>query len=494
MGAAVEGRRSTRAGLLAAAALAGLFAASEPASGDELLERELTLAECVALAVRNNRDLAMKRLDRLSQRLALEDAEDTFRPRPSLGLSVKGTSNTSDDRRTNTSTLGFAPTVVANVPTGGDVNLTASSSATNRDSANHSVTLKFNQPLLKGAGTTFGTASVVRARRTERANALSFRETVAGRVAETIRAYRKLIQSIRAVEIAERSLQRARDQLAVNRVLIETGRMARQDIIQTEASVAERELSLTEAEGRLNVARLDLIDILDIDGRTRIVPTEPLRLEPAEIERDESVETAFRNRPDYLKALITVENAELALAEAEDARRWDLKLGAGATFSHSGSSLSEAWGRSNDDYEVGLVLGIPIGADVDIARRAHARAKIALKQSRLRVTELRQSIEVAVHRAVRDVEVQWRRAELARQARELAEQKLDTERIKLNAGLSSNFRLVRFEDDLVRSQTSENDAVIAYLDALTALDQALGTTLDTWGIDVGLPADGGMEP
>ena len=85
------------------------------------------------------------------------------------------------------------------------------------------------------------------------------------------------------MEIAERSLERARGQLEVNRALIETGRMARQDIVQTEASVADRELSLTVAEGALNDARLSLIDILDIDRRTRIVPTEPLRVEPVEI-------------------------------------------------------------------------------------------------------------------------------------------------------------------------------------------------------------------
>ena len=500
MGAAtvggMTGRWPVRAGFLAAAALAGFLAASGPASGDDPLERELTLAECILLAVRNNRDLAVSRLGRLADRLTLEEAEDAFRPRLSLSLSAAGASNASTTKRKNTSTLELGPMVTVNIPTGTNARFTLAPTHTATSDANvtQGTTFRFEQPLLKGAGTTFGTASVVRARRTERTNVLGFRETVAGRVAETIRAYRKLIQSIRAVEIAERSLQRARDQLAVNRVLIETGRMARQDIVQTEASVAERELSLTEAEGRLNVARLDLIDILDIDSRTRIVPTEPLRLEPAEIDRDESVEIAFRNRPDYLKALISIENAELAVAEAEDDRRWDLKLTATAKFGHSGRSLSEAYSRFDDDYTVMLGLNIPIGANKDTARRAHAKARIALRQSRLKVTELRQSIEVAVHRAVRDVEVQWRRAELARQARELAEQKLDTERTKLNAGLSSNFRLVRFEDDLVRSQTSENDALIAYLDALTALDQALGTTLDTWGIDIGVPADGGVEP
>ena len=488
----------TRPGLVAAAAaLAGWMGAAEPAAAQSApgdpLERELTLAECIQLALENNRDLAGSRLGRLAHRLTLEDAEDTFRPRPSIGLSTTGASTALEAGRKNASTLGFEPRVTVKLPTGGNVSLGASHTATSADNVTQGTKFEFRQPLLKGGGTTVGTAGVVRARRAERSNVLTFRETVASRVAETIGAYRSLIQRMRAREIAERSLQRARDQLAVNRVLIETGRMARQDIVQTEASVAERELSLTEAEGALNDARLALIDILDIDSRTRIVPTEPLRVEPAEFDRDRSVETALRNRPDYLKALITVENDELKLAEAENARQWDLSLTVSAGFGHSGRSLSEAYSRFDDNYTVGLALGIPIGADADMARRAHAREEIALKQSRLRVVEMRQSIEVAVHRAVRKVEVQLRRAELARQARELAERKLETERIKLNAGLSSNFRLVRFEDDLVRSQNSELSAAIAYLDALTALDQALGTTLDTWQIDVGLPADGRVE-
>ena len=311
-------------------------------------------------------------------------------------------------------------------------------------------------------------------------------KTVADLVSGTVRAYRTLIQRLRALEIAERSLQRARDQLAVNRVLIETGRMAQQDIVQTEASVAERELSLAEAEGGLNDARLALIDILDIDSRTRIVPTESLRVEPADIDGDRSVETALANRSDYLNALQAVENDELNLAVAENARRWDLSLTATANLGHSGRSLSEAYSRFDDNYTVGLALGIPIGADADMARRAHAKAKIALRQSRLKVVELRQSIEVAVRGAVRKVELQLRRVELARRARELAERKFETERIKLNAGLSTNFQLVRFEDDLVRSQNGELGAIIAYLNALTTLDTALGTTLDTWRIDAGL--------
>ena len=113
-----------------------------------------------------------------------------------------------------------------------------------------------------------------------------------------------------------------------------------------------------------------------------------------------------------------------------------------------------------------------------------------MQRSHLQVAELRQSIEIEVRAAVRDVEIKFRRAELARQARELAERKLDIERIKLNSGLTTNFRLVRFEDDLVRSHNNEVGAIIAYLNAVTALDRTRGTTLDTWRIEIDATAEG----
>ena len=268
------------------------MAGGEPVTG-EPLERTLTLAESIQLAIRNNRNLAEGRLGRESQKLSLEDAEDTFRPRPAVDLSAQRGWTATEFSRGKTSTLGASPKVTLQIPTGGTFSLSGNNSVTAEKGAGQELKrvgqnfeLKFDQPLLKGAGTTVGTAAVIRARRAERGNILAFKGTVASLVTDTIRAYRKLIQTMRAFEIAERSLKRAREQLAVNRVLIETGRMAAQDIVQTEASVAERELSLTEAEGALNDARLALIDILDIDSRTRIRPTDSLRVEPEEVDRE----------------------------------------------------------------------------------------------------------------------------------------------------------------------------------------------------------------
>ena len=83
-----------------------------------------------------------------------------------------------------------------------------------------------------------------------------------------------------------------------------------------------------------------------------------------------------------------------------------------------------------------------------------------------------------------DVEVGLRQIELARQALALAEEKIEIERSKLQQGLSSTYQLIQFEEDLVRAQNAEVDALVDYENALTALDRTLGTTLETWGITV----------
>ena len=134
------------------------------------------------------------------------------------------------------------------------------------------------------------------------------------------------------------------------------------------------------------------------------------------------------------------------------------------------------------DRSVGVRLSIPLGDRSSDLRLARARA--AVRQAARSVAELRQSVDIAVRQAVHEVEVGLRRIELARNARALAQEKLAIEGSKLRQGLSSTFRLNRFEEDLVRAQNAEVDAVVDYENAVTALDRTLGTTLETWNIRV----------
>ena len=53
---------------------------------------------------------------------------------------------------------------------------------------------------------------------------------------------------------------------------------------------------------------------------------------------------------------------------------------------------------------------------------------------------------------------------------------------KFGNGLSSSFEVSASEDELVRAEQTEVDAMIDYLDVLTRRDYISGRTLDNWGI------------
>ena len=451
-----------------AVAFALLVAASAPAAepaGPRALE--LTLDDAIRIALANNRSLQSARLRRETDRLSLAVAEERYHPLATVGADVRAGSE-----RDESGELSVGPRI--RVPTGGALSLRWSEPVVGASDANGMWTLSFSQPLLRGFGPDVDTAPVRVARIRERMNVLSFRDTVAGIVASVIGDYRRLMREHRAIVISRESLARARKQHEINRALISAGRMAEREIIQSEAEIANRELSLVERENSLNTANASLLSILDIDGTDRIIPVrETLDVERLRPDPERSIETALANRTDYLRAQLSSELAAIALDEAKNDRLWDLNLS---------TSLSRGSGNATD-YGVSLGLNVPLGDRMSRTLDL-LRAKHGLRDAEISLVELRESIRSDVVQAVHDVEVGFRRIELARKSRELAEQQLDVERSKLAQGLTSAWQLTRVEDDLVRAQDRELDAMVSYLGVLTSLDRTLGTTLHSRGIEV----------
>lgn len=488
-----------RAAALACLAALAILCCAQQASGeepgkDDPLLLDLTLKDSVLLALRNNRHLINARLDRAAERLSLQVAENAFRPHVTIGPYAE---RKHTDPSTDTGSMGVSSRVTLRIPSGGEFAVGWRGGGETGDTGSrppyfNEVEFSFRQPLLRGAGVGVNTASVRTARLAEEINVLVLKQAIVHIVSQVLRSYRGYMQAERRAEIRAKSLDRARELLAVNRLLVETGRMAERDIVQTKADIARRELRLIGARNRLDAARLTLIDILDIDSRTRLRLTETLDVgdsldsELARTDAARGVEAALRHRTDHLRALLGIRNAETRVDVAGNERLWDLSVTLSASLAHADETLGRAASRLDDtDYGIRLDLAIPIGpAAADPAKLAQVKAVTDLKKARNELADLRQRIDIEVGNAVREVEILARQVGLTRTARRLVEQKLEVEKEKLRLGLSSNFRLSAFEDDLVAAQDDELDSIVAYLDALTSLDRTLGTTLDSWGIEV----------
>lgn len=366
-----------RAGLLAvclALSFSGACAQAQTGGPERLV---LSVEEAVRLAITGSRSAIAARLGREEQQLALEAAEERYDPMAgSLGLAANTAS-----RGDMTASVSLGPSL--RVPTGGSFRLSWNKPLAGEGSRETSTTLSFSQPLLKGFGPELDTWTLRNARLQERINLRAFRDSAAGIVDGAVSGYRSVLGARRRLEIAREALARAQRQLEINRALIEAGRMALQDLVQTEADVADKEYALTQAEQQLETANSALVNTLDLEEGVRIEPQEEPPVEPERPDLEESLETAFARRTDWLAAEIGVVRARNGLRTAENNLLPDLSLS--ATADHNS-------GRDRTDWSGGLNLTLPLQNDE--ARRALTRARNGMRRAEMALAERRQSIRI----------------------------------------------------------------------------------------------------
>lgn len=441
----------------------------------------LSLTDAVAIGLRDNRTIKSAYLRRVVEKFDLFLAETRFLPRARITAQANDNRYDANDDSQDASVRADARWLL---PTGGSLDFSwgrferLDSPTTDRTQAS---SLSFSQPLLRGAGLDVNLAPVRIARLQEQMNKLGLEATVSGSVTDIIYRYRALLQAQEQVRLAELSLERARQLLETNRLLIDAGRMASADIVLTQSGVANQEVSVLSARQQQQSSQLALLQILALDPRTNIVAADRIAVDRVQIELDRVLTLALDSRMDILGQRLSLEQARQSLIVATNNRLWDVSIVASVDRQED---VDPIFGRlePRTDSTVGVRVSIPIG---EFEPRANElRASTQLRTEELRYEDLSQAVETQVRDSVQTVEMTWLQLEAARRARNLTAQALELQQEKLKAGRASNFEVLSFQADLRAADTQELVAGITYLNALTALDQQIGSTLDTWRIDL----------
>lgn len=459
----------------------------------------MSLAECVALSVRRNTTIRLAYLDRVLEKYSyITNTSFVFRPNVSMSTAATRSGNDTKDAGDSSAhqdSMTSSTRLEQRLPTGAQIGVQwqpwsrslshRSSNETTSDSNSKSSNwgINLSQPLLKGGGSRVATLEVRRTRIQEHINVLRLKQTVMDTVTGVIKAYRALVKARWDVDINRTSLERAVTLLETNKLLIQLGRMAAQDIIQSEADVANKELSLEVALNTVDRARLELLRQLDLSKFLQIVPDEEIECPPFTFDETRVLTLARENQPNYLTTKYGVDLAELTLVRARDNMKWDLSLtgNVGAnriTGQPSLDSRSREWG-------LGMSLNVPVyGTSRRDLRSGMMSAETDVKKANINLRKFSDNLELECLDTVRQIRTLQKQIELATKARQLSEQKLAVEQEKLRAGRSSNFQIVTYQDDLRNAKISELSAKIAYLNALSDLDIFMGTMTGTWGIDL----------
>ena len=93
------------------------------------------------------------------------------------------------------------------------------------------------------------------------------------------------------------------------------------------------------SENQLKTARLELLQILDIDRNINIIAVESPPEESNSLDFNKILQLAMSNNPEYLQTQLQLESAKYSLLIAENDRRWDLKVN--ASYTNNASNLSD---------------------------------------------------------------------------------------------------------------------------------------------------------
>ena len=455
-------------------------------------EFDIRLHEAIAYALKDNITVRSAYLSRISDKFSFYVAEDQFNPQYSLASSVSNSSRfdkTKHNRLVNNDGRIAAAISIEN-PIGGKLALTFDYAANvpEHNDSNHStgINLSYIQPLLRGGGYTVGRASLTQAEFLERNSVLALKSSLISVVGQVISTYRSYTLALRTLKIAKLSLERSKQQVEINKELIRAGRLAAVELIQSQTDLANQKVSLRSNENQVDSARVALLRLLRMDQSVQLKPTEPLKVVKAELNLKKLFKTALDNRSDYLQSLIALESSKLVYEIAENTQQWDLNLRTSYNLSgnniNSYNSIRETGHIDQGDFNISLNLNVPIG---DLSRKQSlVNARVQLIKSRNQHIDLKESINLELVDATRNIEILWDQVHLSKRSLELTTKQLELEQEKLKTGRSSNFQVVTYQNQLASSENQYISAQISYLNALTDLDNKLGTTLDRWGINI----------
>jgi outer membrane protein TolC len=356
--------------------------------------------------------------------------------------------------------------------------------------------LSFNlvQPLLRGFAFDLAVprADLLRAQVASRRAALDVRAALIATITATEDAYWDLLRALKEAEVRRTSLELARQQRLLSEKLIESGSLARSDLIAAESTLAQRELAVIDADATIARSADQLRRVLNLPrsewARPLLVVDVP-RYEEPRMNLDEAMTLALKNRPELAQRRIDIERTSIDLRTARADRLPSLDLGFsyGLTGQQSDYQSTLAQMVSNN-VKWWTAWASFSWSPLMLASRAQVDSRLA-SQRAAQVQLERQQLELLVELRddLTEIETAARLVRGAARFRELATRTLDVEQRRFQEGTSSNFLIGQRQDELALAQLAEVDAVIRHRKARTALEAAMGTLIEARGVrlDVG---------
>jgi outer membrane protein TolC len=340
--------------------------------------------------------------------------------------------------------------------------------------------VSFSQPVLKGLGKEVTEQGITLATDSMSAAAAEWRQQAENTAAVASARFYALYNARENLETRKSSLAVARRIHEENQARVKAGVLASFQLLDSELGVLAREADLLESERAVADASDALKVFLQYPAPGTLVPTGKIAPEKVPLTAEQATAAAMRNRPELVKARVTVQSAEFSEKVSRNLVLPSLALSGSAGVAGLGSSYGGALGDMASgkypEWSVGINFSYPIGNSAAEADLASNRLKAA--QSRAGLKAVEESVALDVRTALRALETRYQQIEVARKGVTVAEVRFDSYVKRQRLGLATTKDLLETESQLVQAKEVLSGALAAFQIALAGLYRSMGELLD----------------
>ncbi|MHC4299004.1 MAG: TolC family protein [Planctomycetota bacterium] len=441
----------------------------------------LTLAEAVAMATAHNRSYIRQKEQLYLVALDLTLARHQFARKWFGTIDARYANNANDEIVTADSRLGFNQLLADGAQIGAAVAIDWARFLTGdpETSLGSVLTATVSQPLLRGRGRKIVQENLTQAERNALYQLRSFARFRKTFVVSVVSEYYRVLQQKTNVVNAESSYRRLLEAQKRLEISEEAGLTTPPDVDEARQRALGAENNWVQAQQRYE-------RVLDEFKVTLTLPTDAeLELDPNELDdlaklgtsevdytQATAVEAAMAWRLDLATSLDRVYDAERKVVLAADNLGAELNLIGSAAVDSTERTKVGRLRFHEGTYTLGLEADLPL--DRKAERNAYRESLISLEQQQRGYENDRDNIDLEVREALRGLRAEAEGYRIQKLALELAERRLETQKMRLEIGEIDVRLLLESEGDLVQAQNDVIAALVEYTIARLSFYRDIG--------------------
>ena len=413
-----------------------LLASSLPLHG---WAKQWTLKDCIDYAIQNNISLQKTRLQMLSTKEDVKQAQAELLPSLSFSTSQNVNYNPWPETNRATVTNGYVETSVDKVYYNGSYGLNLNWTVWNGNRNRNQLKLEkitAEQAELDSATT-----------------ANSIQEQIA-------QLYVQILYSADAVDVCKQSLETSSMNEARGKEFVNVGKMSKADLAQLTAQRAKDEYSLVEAESNLKNYKRQMKQLLQITSEEEFDVAMPSSTDEMAMETIPTLTSVYTaaldSRPEIKNAQLGIDGSELSIKMAKAQRMPTIGFNAGA-MTNTTSMSSKEWGtqlKNNFSTGAGVTLSIPI-FDNRQSKTAIRKAKIQQQQYQLDLQDKQTTLYSTIENYWLQATTNQSKFRAAKANTTSAQESYDLLSEQFRLGLKNTVELMTGKTNLLTAQQNE---------------------------------------